>query len=406
MTLGTDLPPVSTGDEVDSVASRFYAASSLFNGATEVVTVVLANGPEPSMQDVRQWQERHAALRLIPRPNHAGILALFPPEVSEISERHSGWRPGTDHDVQTSEKSSLLELINMGLDEPLGMHLWRLSFFRLPGRDSAMGTRGATWALVWRRNHLISDAYTTDLLLADLIENASGAEGKSRTWMPTGTISRADTPSVIEPTSRTLTERIEWNESARATLTKLRKTHGISSSAAVGAALASSPLFPRTGNLHVAHSLRTPYETNPGCHIGVLTVPLSNVPADQSEIIKIAETLDARIRDLARTARRSPSERWDRSVRSTRDSLQAALGPCVTNSGTYSHLSAIANIQTVATAVDRKQGNYTTVAHIDHFRGTFNTTLTASSAVFTEQQLKGLAFSLQNKFSNQQIEGT
>lgn len=392
------------GEEVSSVASRFYAASALFNGATEVVTIVLATGPAPSTQDVREWQERHTVLQLIPGLNRMGILTLYPPKDSGLLEEHSEQNFVCGQHARLYERKPILDIINLGLNEPLGRHLWRLSLVWLPEQDSPKESGSATWALVWRRNHLISDAYTTDVLLADLINNTSATVDRtSRTWSPAAAVPHTVVSNTVGSTALTLIRQVDWSDHAQAVLTKLKQAHGISSSAAIGAALASCSLFPRTGGLHVAYSRRKSHDAIPGCRIGVLSVPLTEISGNMSAMVQTAEALDARFRAIARSPKRDVTEKWEFSLRAAELSCRAAFGPCVTNSGTYSRLSVIAGVLAVSTAVDRKQGNYTVVAHIHHFKGAIDVTLAASSEVVTELQLNMIAVSLQDTFANLQV---
>lgn len=166
---------------VDRVASRFHAAAVHLGGATEVVTGVRLTGAVPDAEDVAAWLDRHPMLAARPR-SLDGYLTLVSQRSPRPVVRDEPLRLGP------APVEPLDAAVRRELELPLAGRLWRLTV--LPSHD------GDT-TLLWRRDHLVSDATTTDQLLADLLENARGGRHlHPRSWFaPDSTRTGPGTPA-------------------------------------------------------------------------------------------------------------------------------------------------------------------------------------------------------------------
>ncbi|MDQ1293229.1 MAG: hypothetical protein QG608_1110 [Actinomycetota bacterium] len=362
---------------VDRVASRFHAAAVHLGGATEVVTGVRLTGAVPDAEDVAAWLDRHPMLAARPR-SLDGYLTLVSQRSPRPVVRDEPLRLGP------APVEPLDAAVRRELELPLAGRLWRLTV--LPSHD------GDT-TLLWRRDHLVSDATTTDQLLADLLENARGGRHlHPRSWFAPGLDQDRPRYAGAAGPQGTRLVSLTWHREAACAVDRLRAAEGVSVSALLAGALVEAGDFPTGSRAWVAYSRRKALgENRTGCFIGVRGTRVDR----EESLLRLAADCHREAVEASRSTEVT-YERYADSVRAVLDDRDADLGPCVTNSGAYPRTARLEDVDDVMTCVDRRHGNYSLVAHVDRFRGRLRTTLVAPRHRTTQQQLEELAVRLVN----------
>jgi hypothetical protein len=134
----------------------------------------------------------------------------------------------------------------------------------------------------------------------------------------------------------------------------------------------------------LAHSRRKTLEDQSyGCKIGVAFLPNDQAPTC---FLTLAQKYD----QIAKEESKNPSldfEKMNISIEKVKETQNACLGPCVTNSGSYKSISEYDFIHNIATCVDRRNANYSIVAHLDRFRGRLSVNLSCSVKIFNRKDI-------------------
>ncbi|ENJ3379177.1 hypothetical protein AB1B75_000423 [Salmonella enterica] len=357
----------------DRVATRFYASALTLSGSTEVVTVVSLKNGLPDYYKISNWiSNNRILLSKIDFNSHGNIIISFQKDIKSLVQKSLF--------INETNFNSIEEILLLELETPIKEGLWRIVLYYSSGN----------YFLSWRRNHIISDAFTTNLLLGQLLSEVS-----TKSIPPSATLVQSkDLSNLALPATPCCFRKIFDEKDSNKINYICHSLNATISSVVVYFLRTLLKNDPRQGQfVWVAFSRRTALNNSlPGCFIDVAKIPFDD--SEESFHVDI-QRCEAIIKEQKKTETLF-FEKYIDSVVYVKNQFLSAQGPCATNSGRYRSLELNDNIIDISTCVDRRNGNYSVVAHIDRFRGRTAITLSSSSLVFNTNELKKLLTRLVN----------
>ncbi|MDC9598796.1 hypothetical protein [Xenorhabdus anantnagensis] len=361
---------------IDRVSTRFFASANYLSGATEVVTVIELDKGVPTYKDIAQWIERNSILHTVPYVDDAGYLKMR-------EEKYSGIISSDCLRISYASQLTLSKILEIELGEPVKHGLWRITLYHC----------GTKYFFAWRRNHLISDAFTTNLMLGDLFSRFTPISNGWSTWS-----NRIDDDPHI---TSSCSHRLVFSSRITEQLNNLCKSLQVSLSSIIAVLLRHHLANDsRKGkSIWVAYSRRKVLNNwYPGCLIGVVEVPISELCNNIEYIQKCEQYILTNSQDT-----KIQLEHYEKAKEGVKKTCYSSLGPCVTNNGRYRSLESYEVVRDIVTCVDRRQGNYSVVAHLDRFRGRVAMTLSSAAKVFSESELQIIAEEIINYLDHDKL---
>ncbi|WP_277374784.1 hypothetical protein [Pseudomonas sp. AA-38] len=397
---------------LSDVEAAFHYLHELGNGSTQVVTAARVNGDFNSTTlstRLSTWVARHEVLNVAVHRSCTGngqeILGFVhkPCKPEQMTLHHEPqW---VDH----------LQVFDQQINTPLQDGWpWRLSLILAPG----------ALYLYFTRSHVISDAYSTHLLLQSLLEILvwNVCTGQPSTLLPSRCeqpLKSTSTPARAVPEKvatalrhhtmsridqrRTRIHRRSLDRTLSASIITACKMRSITLNECFAAALAeayASCLGTQQVELYTAISSRRYFDSalasSLGCNIHVLSCPMLATPLPLE-----AQALRYRSALSKASVGWTPSQLSHAAIRSkvsAQCTAETFIGPCITNSGVNDFTSAIYQwVEFVETAVNRNVANYSVVLHLSCFRGRLQMLYCYANPAMSDSLVKEIDYTLMTK---------
>lgn len=401
---------------LSDIEAAFHYMHEMGNGSTQVVTAARVNGDFESTAlaaKLGKWAARHEVLNIAIDSSQTD---------SEQEELFFFRKPYQPEQLTIHQESQVVEHQQLFIKEvntPLKADWsWRLSVIIVP----------EALYIYFTRSHVISDAFTTRVLLQSLLEiilwnvstglvtklipNRSKQPLKRMTAAP---VTDSTLPAGIAPTAQrhctispiagrqTKIHRRTLDRKLSAAIITTCKTRGITLNECFATALAeayASSLGIKQFELYTAINSRRHFDealaSGLGCNIHVLRCPMKAMPLPlDSQAIHYRSALSKA------SSAWTPSPLRYSDIKLRVSELCAAdtfLGPCITNSGISDFTSAIyRQVDFVETAVNRNIANYSVVLHLSSFRGRLHLLYSYASPAMSDSIVKEIDYALMTK---------
>lgn len=401
---------------LSDIEAAFHYMHEMGNGSTQVVTAARVNGDFESTAlsaKLRKWAARHEVLNIAIHSSQTDS------EHEELFFYRKPYQPEQLTIHQESQGVEHQQLFITEINTPLQADWpWRLSVIIVP----------KALYIYFTRSHVISDAFTTRVLLQSLLEiilwNVSTglvtklipnrskqplkrvtAAPAGESTLPLGIASNSQRHCTISPIAGRQTKilRRTLDRKLSAAIITTCKARGITLNECFAAALAeayASSLGIKQVELYTAINSRRHFDealaSGLGCNIHVLKCPMKAMPLPlDSQAIQYRSALSKASSAWA------PSPLRYSDIKLKVSELCAAdifLGPCITNSGISDFTSAIyRQVDFVETAVNRNIANYSVVLHLSSFRGRLHLLYSYASPAMPTSIVKEIDYALMTK---------
>lgn len=401
---------------LSDIEAAFHYMHEMGNGSTQVVTAARVNGDFESTAlsaKLGKWAARHEVL------NIAIDSSQTDSEQEELFFFRKPYQPEQLTIHQESQRVEHQQLFITEINTPLQAGWpWRLSVVIVP----------EGLYIYFTRSHVISDAFTTRVLLQSLLEiilwnvstglvtklipNRSKQPLKRVTASPAG---ESTLPFGIAPNSQrhctissiagrqTKILRRTLDRKLSAAIITTCKARGITLNECFAAALAeayANSLGIKQVELYTAINSRRHFgealASGLGCNIHVLKCPMEAMPLPlDSQAIHYRNELSKASSSWAPRPLRYSDIKLKVSELCVADTF---LGPCITNSGISDFTSAIyRQVDFVETAVNRNIANYSVVLHLSSFRGRLHLIYSYASPAMYDSIVKEIDYEVTTK---------
>ncbi|MFG0542123.1 hypothetical protein ACF8EA_18350 [Pseudomonas sp. YQ_5] len=396
---------------LSDVEAAFHYLHEMGNGSGQVVTAARVNGDfdrATLAARLNTWAGRHEVLNVAVHGAHAGT------EQETLSLRHKPFESAQMTLRDEQQWVDHQQLFSQALNTPLPHGWpWRLSLILAPG----------VLYLYLTRSHVISDAYSTRMLLQSLLEilvwNVCTGQQTSllpnrreHAQQPSSSAPRAQSADdttlrhcVTSPVAErhTRIHRRTLDRTLSSTIITVCKARGITLNECFAAALAeayASCLGTQQVELYTAINSRRHFAgalaSGLGCNIHVLCCAMQATPLPlDSQVVRYRDALAKASQGWAPSLLRHAAIRANVSALCTAETF---LGPCITNSGVNDFTSAIYHhVDFVETAVNRNVANYSVVLHLSCFRGRLQLLYSYASPAMSDAFIKEIDYALMTK---------